>query len=237
LLNPVAKQDQKFQHEWLRFYRVLPPDLLLILLCDPANTKKYKRSGSDYTVYWLWGLDSRGNKFLVDCVRDKLTLPERWSALKQVVQRYPRIYRIGYEQYGMTADIQHFEEMMSVEGFYFSLVELKGNKLSKEDRIARLIPGFEQSKIFLPEHLFYTDKEGKELDLVKVFIDEEYLTFPFSQHDDLLDAASRIEDEVFASAKPYDDMDLDYDDDFTLGSMGRMGRQQDRTGRDAITGY
>ncbi len=205
LLTPIAKEDQRFRYEWIQWYKKLPDNLTLFLLCDPANEKKKKRTGSDYTVYWLWGIDSRNNRFLVDLVRDRLNLTERWEHLKKIIRKWPNIQKIGYEQYGMTADIQHFEKMMEVESFYFPRpVELSGNRLSKEDRIARLIPQFEKGKIWLPERLLYQDKEGHTIDLVKVFIDEEYLFFPFSPHDDVLDAASRIEDEDFNIWLPYD---------------------------------
>jgi predicted phage terminase large subunit-like protein len=234
MLNPSTKENQRFRPEWLKFYRNVPKNLNLFLMCDPANSKKYKNSGSDYTVYWLWGIDSDGNKFLVDMVRDRLTLTERWTYLRDMVRKYrgKGIQRIGYEQYGMAADIQHFEEMMDIEGIFFSIVELKGNKLSKEDRIARLIPAFEQGKIWLPEFLYYTDKNGNELDLVKTFVDDEYLTFPFCQHDDMLDAASRIEDEIVGAFQPYDEME-----DLADSYYGQREYQPEPIGRSAVTGY
>lgn len=239
LLNPVAKKDQRFHYEWLRWYRELPDLLSLYLLCDPANEKKRKSVNSDYTVYWVWGLDQNGNKFLVDVVRDRFTLPERWKALKSLVLKHPGIQRIGYEQYGLAADIQHFEEMMANEGFYFNIIELGGNKLSKEDRIARLIPAFEQRKVYLPEHLYYTDKDGDELDLVRVFVDDEYLRFPFSQHDDMLDAASRIEDKILDASRPYDGGDWDYEGVVSHDIDGFFHRpgQQTPEGRSDWTGY
>jgi predicted phage terminase large subunit-like protein len=239
LLNPIAKADQRFRHEWLKWYRTLPDLLSLYLVCDPANEKKRKATGGDYTVYWLWGLDTNGNKFLVDAMRDRFTLPERWKALKSLVVKYPMMQNIGYEQYGMAADIQHYEEMMANEGFYFNITELAGNKLSKEDRIARLIPAFEQGRIYLPEHLFYTDKEGKEIDLIKIFVDEEYLRFPFSQHDDMLDAASRIEDKVLDASKPFDGAEWDNDgivQHDVDGFFNRPGQIED-VGRSDWTGY
>lgn len=239
LLTPIAKKDQKFRPEWLQYYRILPKNLLLILICDPANTKKVKRSGSDYTVFWLWGIDSRGNKFLVDAVRDRLTLTERWTTLKGFIQRYPNIHRIGYEQYGMTSDIAYFREMMEVESFFFREPdELSGNQLSKEDRITRLIPAFENKLVWLPEHLIFVDKEDNEIDIVKVFVDTEYLRFPFSQHDDLLDAASRIEDEVYSGIRPFDDAE-DSEIGEELGFVGRLlsNRTADPIGRDVNTGY
>jgi phage terminase large subunit-like protein len=231
LLNPVAKEDQRFRMEWLQFYRTLPKQLTLFLLCDPANTKKYKATGGDYTVYFLWGLDSSGNKFLVDVVRDRLTLTERWVYLKRMVGKHRNIQKIGYEQYGMAADIQHFQEMMAKEGVYFTIYELGGNKLSKEDRIARLIPEFEGGKIWLPEHLEYNQKDGKTVDLVKVFIDEEYLSYPFSKHDDMLDAASRIKDEMFGAFTPYDEAEEWEEEEYFQPRMAAA------SGRSAVTGY
>lgn len=232
LLNPVAKADQKFRYEWLQFYRKLPQDLVLVLLCDPSNSKKYKSTGSDFSVYWLWGLDTKGQKFLVDAERGRFTLTQRWLNLKRMVAKWPRIQRIGYEQYGMAADIQHFNEMMSEEGTYFSILEMGGNKLSKIDRILRLVPDFENHKIWLPEHL---DKEydGKIIDLIDVFINEEYLTFPFSRHDDMLDAASRIEDDMFEGLRPYDESDVYEDDNYWPSHLPVTGTN----GRCVVTGY
>lgn len=205
MLTPITKEDQRFKYEWIQRYKKLPANLTLFLLCDPANEKKVKKTGSDYTVYWLWGLDSRNNWFLVDIVRDRLNPTERWEYLKNMIKKWPMIQKIGYEEYGMTSDIHHIERMMEAESFYFAKpIPLGGNKLSKADRIARLIPRFEQGKIWLPEDLYYTDKNGAVIDLVKVFINEEYLFFPFSSHDDMLDAASRIEDEDFSVWLPYD---------------------------------
>jgi len=205
LLDPIASDQQKFKYEWIQYYKKLPNNLSLFLLCDPANEKKKKKTGGDYSVFFLWGLDSRDNRFLVDVIRDRFNLTERWEALKKMIRKWPNIQKIGYEQYGMTADLQHFEKMMEVESFYFSKpVSLGGNKLSKEDRIARMIPQFEMGKVWLPEELPYKDKDGKLIDLIKVFINEEYLFFPASPHDDMLDAASRIEDENFNVWLPYD---------------------------------
>ena len=131
--------------------------------------------------------------------------------------------------------------MMANEGFYFTITELGGNKLSKEDRIARLIPAFEQRKVYLPEHLYYTDKDGTELDLVKVFVDDEYLRFPFSQHDDMLDAASRIEDKVLDASRPYDGSDWDDDTGVVRsdidGFFHRPSSANDPSGRSDWTGY
>jgi predicted phage terminase large subunit-like protein len=154
---------------------------------------------------WVWGLDPFGNHFLVDMIREKINLSGRWTHLKKMMMRHPTILKCYYESYGMQADIEHFNSKMMEEGVYFSIEELSG-KLAKVDRIRKLIPLFENGRVFLPEVLFSDD--GR--DLIDEFINEEYLLFPFAPHDDMLDAASRIRDE---KAEVYKPMDFPSEDD------------------------
>lgn len=192
MLSPVSEENQVFQKSWLRYYRQLPNNAMnLYLFCDPASGRKEKAARSDFTVMWLWGLDPMKNLYLVDIIRDRLNLTGRWKALKGMMKKWPKIQKVYYEQYGLQADIEHFESKMQEEGIYFTIEEL-GGKLAKTDRIQKLVPLFESGKIYLPEVFHHPD--GKR-NLIKEFIEEEYLTFPFSQHDDMLDAASRLLDE------------------------------------------
>lgn len=82
---------------------------------------------------------------------------------------------------------------MKQEQYKFTITPL-GGPLGKPDRIRTLVPDFEQGLILLPEHLWYTNYEEETLDLVQVFINEEYLAFPLATHDDLLDGLARKND-------------------------------------------
>jgi predicted phage terminase large subunit-like protein len=196
MLNPVAEELQELKREWLRYYRALPGSAMnLYLFVDPANSKK---KGSDYSVFWLWGLDPLGNIFLVDMVRERLNLFERWNVLKRMMMKHPSISKVYYEQYGMQADIDHFYSKMREDGVYFTIEET-GGKLKKEDRIRKLVPLFEGGKVYLPEVL---PAESNGRDLVKEFVQEEYLLFPFAKHDDMLDAASRLKDDKVEAYAP-----------------------------------
>ncbi len=209
LLDPVAEENQTFKRYWLRYYRVLPQGAMnLYLLVDPAHTKKEKGLGSDYTVMWVWGLDALGNYFLVDLIRDRLNLTERWKTLKGVMKKHPTTRKVGYEHYGMQADIEHHQHMMLEDGIYFNIEPL-GGRLAKEDRIRRLIPLFENGKVYLPEALY---RNGR--DLIREFIEEEYLLFPFAPHDDCLDCGARILDETFEAYPP---MAFPQEDDYVDG--------------------
>jgi hypothetical protein len=58
----------------------------------------------------------------------------------------------------------------------------------------------------------YTQYDKTQIDVTKAFINDEYLAHPYEQHDDLLDALSRILDEdlsaVFPSGEEIDPLRL-----------------------------
>lgn len=208
LLNPVGAGDQKFQSKWLKHYDTIPDNLNVYLLCDPANEKNKK---SDWTVMAAIGIDAFENYLLLDLLRDKLDLGQRWKALRDMYLRLHRMgytpLNTGYEKYGKDSDIFYLEQQQETEGIYFDITEL-GGRTGKWDRIYRLIPSFTNRRFLLPRRLFYTpnykgtDNQTKELDMIKVFIDEEYTTAPFCSHDDMLDCISRIYDEDMGVTAP-----------------------------------
>ncbi len=193
LLNPVADALQEFKPEWIKYWRTLPEPLNKYGICDPASSKK---KGSDYTVIGIIGLDALGNYYLVDMIRKRLNLRERWLAIKEMMQIHPDTKKFGYEKYAMQSDQEYFEEMMRREGFNFTIEPL-GGIVNKKERIRRLQPRFAAGRYYLPYSL---QVDGE--DLTKVFLEEEYLLFPYCPHDDMLDMNSRIFDDSFEAVKP-----------------------------------
>ena len=192
LLDPVAEEAQEFKRGWLRYYRTLPERAMnLYLFVDPASEKKTKGTGSDYTVMLVWGLDPMGNYFVVDMIRERFNLSDKWKHLSKMMKKHPAIRKVYYERYGMQADIVHYQHMMKEDGVYFIIEELGGG-LAKEDRIRKLLPLFENYKVYLPEAL-YSEVDGR--DYIKEFVEVEYLLFPFASHDDILDCMARVKDE------------------------------------------
>ena len=194
LLNPVADELQEFKGEWVRWYNNLPSPLNVFILVDPAHSKK---KGSDFTVMAVVGIDRLGNHYLIDMRRKRMNLRERWEALRDLIIRYPQTQKVGYEQYGLQADIQYIEQMQEEEGIRFNIRPL-GGRVGKAERIRRLVPLFSSGKFFLPRNPIM---EGDQ-NLVQAFLEEEYALFPFSRHDDMLDAIARICDEDFNALKP-----------------------------------
>jgi phage terminase large subunit-like protein len=197
-LNPSNRDNAEFKREWLKSYRELPSMLSKYLFVDPANEKK---KTSDFTAMALLGIDCFGNRFLVDMLRDKLNLGERWKAIKKIVNDNDGIKCAYYEKYGKDSDIWYMQQRQLEEGCYFPL-EAIGGVASKNDRIRNFIPTCENGKFFIPEKpIIYHGR-----DLVREFVDQEYSMWPFCKKKDMIDCISRVEDPEVEIVKPLPNM-------------------------------
>jgi predicted phage terminase large subunit-like protein len=197
LLNPAADKSQGFRAEWIKWYEGRLGRMNKYMLVDGASSKK---KDSDYTVIVVVGLGEDGNYYLVDGVRDRMNLTQRCEAVMRL-HRQHRPLKVGYEQYGMMADIEHIRYVQSQDGYRFNIDEL-GGSMSKEDRIKRLVPIFENGRFYLPRKLFFVNVSGEVEDFINLFIEKEYKEFPVSTHDDMLDAVSRVVDERLGAKFP-----------------------------------
>jgi len=199
--NPVADNVMGFKREWLRHYDDDPDAMRdgmnVYLLVDAANSKK---KGSDYTVIWAVGLNGDRNAYVLDMIRDRLNLGERVEKLLAMHRKWKPL-AVRYETYGMQADIEHIRDKQKLQNYRFN-IDAVGGSVPKEDRIRRLLPWFEQGRIYLPQTLFYRDYEGMSRDLVQSFIEDEYAGFPVSTHDDMLDSLARIDEPDMALTWP-----------------------------------
>ncbi len=188
LQNPISEGVQNFKRDWLRYYSIADFRAMnRYLLVDPASSKK---KTSDYTVMWVIGLGVDMNYYLIDGIRERLGLNERTSELFRLHRKHKPI-GVGYEQYGMQADIEHMEEKMESVNYRFKITPLSGS-VAKVDRIKRLQPKFEQGRFFLPRSIIKIGREGMEENLIDTLINDEYLTFPVCGHDDMLDDLANI---------------------------------------------
>ena len=188
LQDPVADRVQGFKRDWLRYWRTEPAGNKYMLV-DAASEKK---QGSDYTAIWVVALGSDQNYYVVDMLRDRLNLTERADRVMKLHRKH-RPMEVRYERYGAMADVEHIKTRQEQENYRFDIIEV-GGITPKNDRIRRLIPAFEQSRVYLPESLYITDYEGIPRDMVQTFIEEEYAPFPVALHDDLFDSLARLMD-------------------------------------------
>ena len=190
LLDPKADEAQGFKEDWLTYWTAKHTEnLTTYILVDPAGKKT---KDSDYTFMGVVGFGADRVYRVITMIRDRLSLTERADALFDLHKEY-RPLGVGYEEYGLQADIEHMQDRMERENYHFRITPL-GGKLGKEDRIRRMVPIFEQGRMLLPETCNKKNREGVIEDLTQVFIDEEYLPFPVGAHDDMLDGLARIFD-------------------------------------------
>jgi predicted phage terminase large subunit-like protein len=219
LQDPTADATQGFKREWLRYAAASRQGHNVVILVDPASQKK---KTSDYTSMWALGLGPDRKVYVHDMLRDRLNLTERATTLINWHRKWKPM-AVGYEQYGMQADIEHIQYEMEIQNYRFDITAL-GGTMAKEDRIRRLIPWYENGRIYMHPKLVKTNYEGREVDLTQTFIEDEYCAFPVAIHDDMLDAQARFLDEDLPIAWPL--TPDEYEDDVPL-----------EVGRNPITGY
>ena len=129
---------------------------------------------------------------VLEWLRDRLNLGQRWYHMQRLHQKHQPL-RTFYEEYGLQADIAHFKKQMDDESYHFEVYPM-GGRVAKNDRIKRLVPLYEQGRMWSAVSQHYTDVTGEVRDLVHDYEEEEYCAFPVPVHDDMLDVLSRIED-------------------------------------------
>lgn len=210
LMNPSADKAMGFLEEWLRYW---PADhrrnMNIYIVVDPSSGRKGKGpAGNDFTSMWVVGAGADRHWYVLDHLRERLSLTQRTAKLFELVRTF-QPSGVGYEEYGMQGDIDHILSEQARHNVRFPVIPL-GGRLAKPDRIRRLIPVFEQGKILLPSGLIRIDREQRSYAPIRLFIEQEYRTFPVASHDDSLDALSRILDDDLGVLWP--DMLLGGDD-------------------------
>lgn len=197
--SPIPDGKAVFSRQWLRWYHTaLTGDgMNVYVICDPAGEKK---KGSDRTAIWVVGLNADNNYYLLDFVYDRLNLTERGREIMRLHKKW-KPQRVAYEKYGKDSDIEAIRMMQDHENYRFDIVPL-GGALKKEDRIKRLTYLFETGRIYMPVTKFVTLSDGRTLDLIELFLSEEYDRFPVAAHDDGLDCLARILDEDLHATFP-----------------------------------
>ena len=196
LLNPINPADAKFREEWWKEYDTLPEGLSEYVLCDPASTQKKK---SDYTVIQRWGVDSEFNFYLLDGIRDKLRANERVRKYVDMAKQCKRLKGARYEEIGgRQGDLENICDEFIKAKLPATPKPTKNTTATKIDRIEqRLVGQFHAGKILLPKSIIHrSDFDGKSYDFVTQY-KMEFLQFPFSEHDDILDCTSQLFDGEF----------------------------------------
>jgi hypothetical protein len=168
LLDPRAGNVAVFRAEWLKSYEARPTELNVYIICDPS---KGSGARSDRTAIAVIGIDTAGNKYLLDGARHRMKLSERYGFLKQLYARWssePGVQscRVGYERYGALCDLEVITEYQLRDRAFFAIEELNfprdGSAHSKGDRIERLEPDLRAGKFLLPAVVHHPEFGGRD---------------------------------------------------------------------------
>lgn len=192
LQQPTGEGELVFRPEWLMRYHTAPEraDLNVYILIDSANAKRTAKGGSDYTVMQVWGWARDENYYLLDAIRDRMSLAERTTALFELVQKW-RPNMVYWEQIGAMSDVAHVQEKQDQTGWHFGITPLH-QTVAKVDRIHWLEPLARGSRLWFPFSLWRRSVSGEAYDFMEVFEREEWLAFPSVRHDDMLDCAANL---------------------------------------------
>lgn len=188
MLNPIDPANQVFKKEWIQWYEKLPEKISSYLFVDPATAKKKK---SDYTAMIVLGVDDKMNWYIVDIIRDKLNVNERVESAWSLAEKHG-VQKILWEAVGFAeTDINMLSEKRKNSTIKFPIETVSTQNIAKVDRIRSLQPYYERKQVFWPKEITRFNKfHNRTIN----YIDDillEYETFPFSEHDDLMDAHSQ----------------------------------------------
>jgi len=167
---PVKLLGEIIKKEWIQWYDVLPEGLRIYTGWDLSVGKELDRG--DYTACITFGIDDKGNIYLIRVWRDRIDFPTR---LKKVVDfgKDDKPLKIKIESNTFQADsvqVLKSNTALPIEGV--KTTENKVKRFSEE-----LAPLFENRKVFL--------RKGDEMH--QIFVDE-LCSLPRGKFDDLCDA-------------------------------------------------
>jgi hypothetical protein len=165
LLNPLAGNEAVFRAEWLQGFEIRPTILNIYIMVDPSKgaTKR-----SDRTAMAVIGVDIAGNRYLLDGVRHRMRLTERWETLKKLYEKWHtatgvQICIVGYERYGAQTEDEVIKLWQERDGVSFEMIELawpREGGHSKVDRISRLEPEIRRGTFKFPAIVYHPERGG-----------------------------------------------------------------------------
>jgi hypothetical protein len=155
LQNPLAGNENTFKAEWLQPWYTRPSRITVYIMGDPS---KGRSASSDRTAIAVVGIDQGGNKYLLDGYRHRMTLSERWTALRDLYKRWSnmrgvQLVRVGYEALRPSDRRRILPRAHDARRHFVPIDELnwvREGGQSKKDRVERLEPDFRLGRFYLP---------------------------------------------------------------------------------------
>jgi predicted phage terminase large subunit-like protein len=181
LNDPIDPENADFKSNQIKFYDPATPHPgSLYLTIDPAISLG---ASADYSAFVVAGMFQNRTIRVVDALHRKLIPSALVDQVFELVAKW-RLHRVGIETFAFQKTLKYdIQRQQRERGIFFSIDELgkrhtgRGEQiLSKEARIRRLQPYFEQGLVEI----------GSGMSELR----DELLGFPRGRHDDLIDALS-----------------------------------------------
>ena len=186
MLDPVNPDDAIFKKLHLQYWddmeetptleKLEPKIVAEYITVDPAISKNER---ADYAVVMRIGVDAQKRRYVMDYVRKRMEPNELIDSIFKMAETTKCLKKIGIEVVAFQKMLVYtMKDEMRRRGKYYRVQELKADK-DKIRRALKLQPAWENGDIYVSR---------KHVDLVR-----ELLEFPFSEHDDTVDAMAYIE--------------------------------------------
>lgn len=187
--NPIDPESADFKQEWIKYYDGTTPNpASLYMTVDPAISLS---KDADYTAMLVGGQFQDRRIRIVDYVHKRMIPSDLVDEVFRMVEKW-NLHRIGLETFAFQKTLKYdIQNEQRRRNRFFSIDELgkrgatNENILSKEARIRRLQPLFEQG-------LFEIRADMQDFR-------DELLAFPRGKHDDLIDCAAWMLDYLVPS--------------------------------------
>ena len=172
--RPAPASGNVFLRSWFtERWKSLPMDFPMMAISVDAAFKD--KAGSDFVALHVWGLH-KGKFYLVDRIHDRMGLPETVRCLQALTARWPKARAKLVED---KANGPAIEQLLRGKMSGLIMVTPEGGKVSRANAVAPLA---EAGNVVLPDASVHPWAEE---------VLEELVTFPFSRHDDDVDACTQ----------------------------------------------
>lgn len=195
--QPMKKGSRSvFQEDWYRKHDGISPEaarqMQRYIIVDPARTKN---KDSDYTAMAVIGLNLDGNFYVLELLRDKLDLIQRYRELTRL-QKAWEPHHVYIKRTGAETEIESMRLFQAADNYRYDIIPLEepANIHGKNGRIGRLIPDMNKGRWYFPKMAWRKMWDDDHRDMVADIIQEEGLGYPNGKHDDFHDCISGIYD-------------------------------------------
>jgi len=171
LQSPYIAGGNLFRSNWWQTYDTRIEALPLVVIC--ADTAFKKTEQADYSVFMVLGLDSHGDIYVLDVIRDKFTFPELKQKAVNLCARWRGRGLRGLYIEDKASGQSLIQELKRESGMSVIPYRVVNDKVARANAVTPLIEG---GRVFIPQTAHWLDP----------FL-EETLHFPSGANDDQVD--------------------------------------------------